>query len=145
MISRLVFPSRWTQAIREHFANVPQLGFGGCLVVVSVAVSAFAGTHGALAQESPGEPGRGSGIKNPLKNVYFGEQHLHTSSSFDAFTVGVTMTWDQAYEFASVICVRVSGISVGIVEKVVASLKEIPNGICQFLLHERQNSVDLNQ
>ena len=100
MISRLVFPSRWTQAIREHFANVPQLGFGGCLVVVSVAVSAFAGTHGALAQESPGEPGRGSGIKNPLKNVYFGEQHLHTSSSFDAFTVGVTMTWDQAYEFA---------------------------------------------
>ena len=100
MISRLVLPFRRTQGIREHFAAIRQLGFGGCLVVVSVAVSAFAGTHGALAQESPGEPGRGSGIKNPLKNVYFGEQHLHTRNSFDAFTVGVTMTWEDAYNFA---------------------------------------------
>jgi hypothetical protein len=30
--------------------------------------------------------------KNPLMDVYFGEQHLHTQNSFDAFTVGVTGT-----------------------------------------------------
>ncbi|RLA50788.1 MAG: hypothetical protein DRQ65_08620, partial [Gammaproteobacteria bacterium] len=35
-----------------------------------------------------GEPGRGSGKKNPLNNVYFGEQHLHTSNSPDAFSFG---------------------------------------------------------
>jgi len=54
--------------------------------------------HGA--DKSLGEPGRSSGQKNPLKNVYFGEQHLHTRNSFDAFTVGVNATWDDAYNFA---------------------------------------------
>jgi hypothetical protein len=46
-----------------------------------------------------GEPGRASGKPNPLKNVYFGEQHMHTRNSFDAFTIGVTQTWEQAYRF----------------------------------------------
>jgi hypothetical protein len=51
------------------------------------------------ANVSNGEPGRGSNKPNPLKNVYFGEQHLHTCNSFDAFTVGVTATWGDAYRF----------------------------------------------
>jgi len=55
---------------------------------------------GAFAAEPIGEPGRSAGGKNPLKNVYFGEEHLHTSSSFDAFTLGVSATWDDAYNFA---------------------------------------------
>ena len=54
----------------------------------------------AWAQDSIGEPGRGSDKKNPLKNVYFGEQHMHTRNSFDAFTVGVNQTWDQAFDYA---------------------------------------------
>jgi len=54
----------------------------------------------AAAQQSAGEPGRGGGGPNPLKNVYFGEQHMHTRNSFDAFTLGVNQTWDQAYEYA---------------------------------------------
>jgi hypothetical protein len=33
----------------------------------------------AFAAESAGEAGRSSGKPNPLNNVYFGEQHLHTS------------------------------------------------------------------
>jgi hypothetical protein len=41
-----------------------------------------------------------AGKPNPLKNVYFGEQHMHTRNSFDAFTAGVTATWDDAYRFA---------------------------------------------
>jgi hypothetical protein len=54
----------------------------------------------ALAADSVGEPGRESGKPNPLKNVYFGEQHMHTRNSFDAFTIGVSATWDDAYRFA---------------------------------------------
>jgi len=30
------------------------------------------------------------------RQVYFGEQHMHTRNSFDAFTVGVRQTWDEA-------------------------------------------------
>jgi hypothetical protein len=52
------------------------------------------------AVDSIGEPGRGSGKKNPLKNVYFGEEHMHTRNSFDAFTIGVNQTWDDAYNYA---------------------------------------------
>jgi hypothetical protein len=54
------------------------------------------GTH---AQESIGEPGRGSKGPNPLKNVYFGEQHLHTQDSADAFAMGTRNSQDDAYNF----------------------------------------------
>jgi uncharacterized protein DUF3604 len=54
----------------------------------------------AWAADPIGEPGRNSDDKNPLKNVYFGEQHLHTSSSPDAFAVGVRGSWDDAYRYA---------------------------------------------
>jgi len=54
----------------------------------------------AIAAGSIGEPGRSAGSANPLKNVYFGEQHMHTQNSFDAWTVGVRGTWAEAYEFA---------------------------------------------
>ncbi len=37
---------------------------------------------------------------NPLRNVYFGEQHLHTSASPDAFAVGTRGTWEDAYRYA---------------------------------------------
>ena len=53
----------------------------------------------ALAADSAGEPGRGSNAPNPLNNVYFGEQHLHTENSFDAFTIG-SGTWEDAYRYA---------------------------------------------
>jgi len=56
-------------------------------------------TVGAFAAESAGEPGRSAGGKNPLKNVYFGEQHLHTQNSPDAFAAGSRQTWDEAFRF----------------------------------------------
>jgi len=55
---------------------------------------------GTVVADIVGEPGRSSGKKNPLKNVYFGEQHMHTRNSFDAFTAGVAQTWEDAYRFA---------------------------------------------
>ena len=54
---------------------------------------------GALAADSVGEPGRSAGGKNPLKNVYFGEQHLHTMNSPDGFAAGSLQTWDDAFRF----------------------------------------------
>jgi hypothetical protein len=43
---------------------------------------------GSVTADSVGEPGRGSGKSNPLNNVYFGEQHMHTADSADAFAMG---------------------------------------------------------
>ncbi len=37
---------------------------------------------------------------NPLKNAYFGDTHIHTALSFDAFLFGTRSTPDDAYQFA---------------------------------------------
>jgi len=68
--------------------------FPTIFVTVLLSFSAFVGV--ALAEGTEPEGGQ----KNSLRNVYFGEQHLHTRNSFDAFTIGVTATWDDAYRFA---------------------------------------------
>ena len=52
------------------------------------------------AADNVGEPGRSSGQANPLNNVYFGEQHLHTQASPDAFAFGTRNTADDAYRYA---------------------------------------------
>lgn len=38
--------------------------------------------------------------KNPLKEAYFGEQHVHTGVSMDAFIAGNRLTPNDAYRFA---------------------------------------------
>ena len=39
--------------------------------------------------------------KNPLRDVFFGETHIHTSWSFDAYVFGNTLTGpEEAYQFA---------------------------------------------
>lgn len=60
----------------------------------------FMGSSLWVFSQNNGEPGRGQDGPNPLKNVYFGEEHMHTRNSFDAFTVNVTGTWEDAYRFA---------------------------------------------
>ena len=37
---------------------------------------------------------------NPNKNAYFGDTHIHTVLSFDAYLMGTRRTPDEAYEFA---------------------------------------------
>jgi len=70
-------------------------------LLTALALVVLAGQPGSgLAADSMGEPGRSSGKANPLKNVYFGEQHLHTSASPDAFVIGTRGTWDDAYNYA---------------------------------------------
>ncbi|MFC3879573.1 DUF3604 domain-containing protein [Algoriphagus namhaensis] len=39
-------------------------------------------------------------VENELKEAYFGEQHLHTAASMDAFIAGTRLTPDDAYRFA---------------------------------------------
>ena len=34
------------------------------------------------------------------RQVFFGEQHMHTQNSFDGFTVAPHQTWEDAYRFA---------------------------------------------
>ena len=53
----------------------------------------------ALAQDNVGQPKGPAGKPNPLNNVYFGEQHLHTVNSPDAFAFGTRNTPDDAYRF----------------------------------------------
>jgi hypothetical protein len=38
--------------------------------------------------------------ENPLKEAYFGETHVHTSFSLDAYIGGARLTPDEAYKFA---------------------------------------------
>jgi hypothetical protein len=37
---------------------------------------------------------------NPLRNVYFGDLHLHTRNSFDAYIFNVRATPEDAYAYA---------------------------------------------
>ncbi len=68
-----------------------------CTILVLITAAVI--TQAGMAQDrSPGEPGRNSAGPNPLKNVYFGEEHMHTENSFDAFTIGST-TWEEAYRY----------------------------------------------
>ncbi len=55
----------------------------------------FATASGALAQTTEADA-----PKNPLKDAYFGEQHVHTGVSMDAFIGGNRLTPDDAYRFA---------------------------------------------
>jgi len=58
----------------------------------------------ASAPQPPGRP-----APNPLKDAYFGEQHLHTAYSLDAYIGGARLTPDSAYRFAKGEEVEVSG------------------------------------
>ena len=68
------------------------------IFTLSVLCSALFSAN-VFAADSAGEPGRSAGGKNPLKNVYFGEQHLHTQNSPDAFAAGGRQTWDDTFRY----------------------------------------------
>ncbi len=55
---------------------------------------------GNLQADSQGEPGRKAKTANPLRNVYFGEAHLHSAMSADAYWMGNRMTPEHAYRFS---------------------------------------------
>jgi hypothetical protein len=69
-----------------------------CFMGLSLLCVALLATN-AWAADPVGEPGRSASGKNPLNNVYFGEQHLHTQNSPDAFAAGSRQTWDEAFRY----------------------------------------------
>ena len=70
------------------------------LVLLSIFTVSTLFVSGAFAQDATGEPGRDANKPNPLNNVYFGEQHLHTSASPDAFAFGTRNDANDAYRYA---------------------------------------------
>ena len=71
-----------------------------------IPVGAFAILAVPTFGQSIGEPGREGDGPNPLKNVYFGEQHLHTQDSPDAFFMGTRNTPDDAYNFCKGVAIK---------------------------------------
>jgi len=54
---------------------------------------------GAWSADSVGGPGRVEGKSNPLKNVYFAQQHLHPRKSPDAFAAGSRESLDDTFRY----------------------------------------------
>jgi hypothetical protein len=69
---------------------------------------------GAQAQEVPTPPGTAhrSSIAADQRRAFFGELHLHTVMSMDAWTYGTRITPDQAYKFARGETVTVPAVQV---------------------------------
>ncbi len=51
---------------------------------------------GMIAAQAEGE----TASYNPLRNAYFGDLHIHTKNSFDAYIFNVRVTPDDAYRYA---------------------------------------------
>jgi hypothetical protein len=68
----------------------------------------------AAAQERYTPPGKTyhSAVKPAQRRAYFGELHLHTAMSFDAWTFGTKIMPDQAYKFARGETVMVPAIQI---------------------------------
>jgi hypothetical protein len=80
-------------------------------VALSLVLGAGAAT-GAKAGDEMSVAEREAAVPdNPLKDAYFGEQHVHTSYSLDAYIGGEALTPDDAYRFAKGGAVTVYGKS----------------------------------
>src|SRR5690349_13215950 len=71
-------------------------------------------TAPAVPQEKPTPPNATYQSPIPAKDrrAFFGELHLHTTMSFDAWTFGTKVTPDMAYKFARGETVMVPGVQV---------------------------------
>ena len=82
-MSRMISPL-WSRALRAAV-------IGACIANVAPAQTPVAG---------PSQPKANTVRENPLKNAYFGQLHLHTGMSFDAYIIGTRIYPEDAYRFA---------------------------------------------
>ena len=85
---------------------------GGCRADSATsdpAVERKAATTSSTASQPSLEALEAAVKENPLKDAYFGETHVHTSYSLDAYIGGARVTPDEAYRFAQGADVVVNG------------------------------------
>lgn len=76
------------------------------LLITASAAAALLGCQNGQEAQAPQSPAASapkpaaSITRTPTKNAYFGDTHVHTKNSFDAFIVGTRTTADDAYRFA---------------------------------------------
>ena len=72
------------------------------MAVCTIALLSACGGQGEApaAQNDQPAPAAERPAANPLKNAYFGDLHLHTRNSFDAYIFNVRASPDEAYAFA---------------------------------------------
>jgi hypothetical protein len=68
--------------------------------VLSALVGCAREPGGESAAAGSASPETAAGEPNPLRNAYFGDLHVHTRYSFDAFIFAVRATPDDAYRYA---------------------------------------------
>ena len=70
-------------------------------LLLATALCLAAAPTAPMAQETPTPPGATytSSIPPQQRRAFFGETHLHTTMSFDAWSFGTRITPDQAYRF----------------------------------------------
>jgi hypothetical protein len=71
----------------------------GLLVLVAVGIGCGDGETSSPGAGGP-TPEAACSDRNPLRNVYFGDLHVHTTYSFDAYIWDTRTTPTQAYRFA---------------------------------------------
>ena len=70
------------------------------LLVAVLATAACSGESEATSEAEPGAPAAERMQPNPLRNAYFGDTHVHTRHSFDAYIFNTRASPDDAYRFA---------------------------------------------
>ncbi len=83
------------------------------LVMVAGVTSGCVGVSRQSAKEATAEPAAQSAAVGPeTRRAFFGELHLHTKMSFDAWTLGTRLTPDDAYRFGAGETVMVPAVQV---------------------------------
>jgi Protein of unknown function (DUF3604) len=98
--------------------KIKGISYATC-ILFAAAVSLFIGACGTKVDEAKASDSALETVQsaeavptNPMKEAYFGEQHLHTAYSLDAYIGGARLMPSDAYRFAKGEEVEVGGVKV---------------------------------